>query len=115
MSVTSAQDALRLSVETQESAVDAVRAAFGSWVFPAVSLDVWKWWYGSGIGMLSGYAEMITRTPASGTRDVGVPTAVPTEVDVTDARADGIQTTQRAAAADASSARVTASARRKVT
>jgi len=96
--------------ETQEAAVEKFRGAFGSSVFPAVSLDVWKWWQGVGVGMLSSYADMITRTPTTG---AGVPVTGSTEVDLTDPQPNRAQPARRAAAAEAGTARVTAPARRK--
>jgi hypothetical protein len=110
LSVSSAEEVLRLSGETQEAAVEKFRVAFGSSVFPAVSLDVWKWWQGVGVGVLSSYADMMTRTPTTG---AGVPVTVSTEVDLTDPRPDRAQPARRAAAAETGSARVTAPARRK--
>jgi hypothetical protein len=110
LSVSSAEEVLRLSAETQEAAAEKFRVAFGSWAFPAVNLEVWKWWQGVGVGFLASYADMITRAP---TTDAGVPVTVSTEVDVTDPRPNRAQPARRAAAAETGSARVTAPARRK--
>ena len=61
LSLTSAADALRLSIQTQEAAIERFRSMFGPWVFAGVPVEAWQWWQGWGIGTLESYAEMFQR------------------------------------------------------
>jgi hypothetical protein len=75
LSFTTAGEALRLSAQANDSAVEGFCAAFGPWVFPGAP-EVWRWWQGWGVGTFSGYAEILA---ALDTRETEVSITVPAE------------------------------------
>jgi hypothetical protein len=78
LSFSGAGEALRLSVEANDSAVEGFRAAFGQWAFPGVP-EIWQWWQGWGIGTFSGYAEILQGIAAQGSGETEVSITVPAE------------------------------------
>src|SRR5438094_10488681 len=55
---------IRLFVETNETAIEAVRARFGRGAVPATS-DVWNWWANAAAGLLGAYTETLQKPPAT--------------------------------------------------
>ena len=104
---------IRLSVETNEATVEAVRARFGRWAVPVTS-DVWNWWANAAAGLLGAYTETLQKPPAT---PAPPPTSenaeVTIEVDVTETPTDAAPTRERAAAADVAAPKVTASTARR--
>jgi hypothetical protein len=105
-----ADQIIRLSVETNETAIEAVRARFGRSAVPATS-DVWNWWANAAAGLLGAYTETLQTPPAA-------PPPYPTsenaeaaiEVDVTETKTGAAPPTrERAAAAEVAAPKVTAS------
>ena len=86
---------IRLSVDTGETATDAVRARFGRWAVPGAT-DVWTWWASSAAGFLGAYAETLQKgaRPAPATPESAGPTI---EVDVTESATRGGRARQRVA------------------
>ena len=73
LSLTSAAEALRLSIQTQEAAIERFRSMFGPGVLAGVPVESWPWWQGWGIGTLESYAEMFQRRTVETEIDVREP------------------------------------------
>ena len=112
--LTAADQVIRLSVETNETAIEAVRARFGRWAVPATS-DVWNWWGNAAAGLLGAYSETLLKppaTPASLTSENAEP-PIEIDVDVTETATAAPAIRERAAAAEAAAPKVTASTTRR--
>jgi len=109
-----AQQMILLGIETNELAVEAVRATFGRWALPGA--EAWNWWAAATAGFAGAYQDLARR------RTVAAPPAAaapPVVVDLTeeeppvDVRAPLPRKGERVAAAEAEIPRATASTTRR--
>jgi len=61
------QQMILLSVETNETALDAVRANVGRWAMPGA--EVWNWWAAATAGVLGAYQDLARRRFAAAGAD----------------------------------------------
>jgi hypothetical protein len=103
-----------LSVETNESAMEALRASFGPAVVPGVS-EVWNWWASAAAGLFGAYAETLQMgaRPAPELTNGAEAPATEIEIDVTEPAMAEVRAPKRAAAAEARPPRVTAPTNRR--
>jgi hypothetical protein len=108
------QQMVLLSVETNETALEAVRASLGRWALPGA--DVWNWWAAATAGFLGAYQDVARRpaagpVPPSGDAPVDGPAV---EVDLTgDESPVDVRPQGRVAASDVEIPQATASTTRR--
>jgi hypothetical protein len=101
-----------LSVETNEAAMEAVRARFGPSAVPRAT-EVWNWWAGATAGLFGAYAETLQKGATPAPTAIGATETPTIEIDVTETATAGVKARERAAAAEARSPKVTASTTRR--
>jgi len=106
------QQMILLGVETNEAAVDAVRANLGRWAVPGAEL--WNWWAAATAGFLGAYQDLAQRRAAgagSGARPAEAPAV---EVDLTsEEQAVDVRAGERVAAAEVEIPQASASTTRR--
>jgi hypothetical protein len=120
------QQLVLLSVETNEAAVDAVRASVGRWAMPGA--EAWNWWAAATAGFLGAYQDVARRrtaaAPAAAAPAAAAPPAAappdapaeapPVELDLTEkAPPVDVRARERVAAADVEIPQATASTTRR--
>ena len=110
------QQMILLSVETNETAIDAVRANLGRWAVPGAEL--WNWWAAATAGFLGAYQDLAQRRAAGAAAGAGPVSApaetVTVEVDLTgEDQSVDVRPTERVAAADVEVPKATASTTRR--
>jgi hypothetical protein len=113
------QQLILLSVETNETALEAVRASLGRWAMPGA--EVWNWWAAATAGVLGAYQDLAQRRTAAAAAAPSAAGGVPAEVDLTEAerpidvRSPSPRTGERVAAAgvEVPQARASTSGRRR--
>ena len=110
--VATAEQMIRLSVDTNQVAIERVRATLGRWAAPGGS-EVWNWWASTAARFLGAYRETLEKgaapAPAATTTETEEPTI---EVDVTETATD-VRSRERVAAADMDTPKATASTSRR--
>jgi len=103
------QQMVLLAVETNETALDAVRANLGRWALPGA--EVWNWWAAATAGFLGAYQDLARR------RSVAAPPATaapPVELDLTEEGPPvDVTARERVAAAEVEVPQATASTPRR--
>ncbi|HZQ79161.1 MAG TPA: hypothetical protein VFE55_17630 [Acidimicrobiia bacterium] len=93
------QQMILLSVETNETAVDAVRANLGRWSVPGA--EVWNWWAAATAGFLGAYQDLAQRRAAGAPAGARPTQAPPVDVDLTtEEEAVDVRAGERVAAAE---------------
>lgn len=114
------QQMVLLSVETNETALEAVRANLGRWAMPGA--EVWNWWAAATAGFLGAYTDLAQRrsasaAPAAGAAAAGAAApaeASPVEVDLTGGESPvDLRPKEQVAAADVEIPQATASTTRR--
>ena len=106
------QQMILLSVETNETAVAAVRAGLGRWAVPGA--EVWNWWAAATAGFLGAYHDLAQRRAAGAAAGARPAEAPPVEVDLTNQeQAVDVRAGERAAAAGVEIPQATASTVRR--
>jgi hypothetical protein len=103
------QQMILLSVETNETAMAAVRATFGPAALP--SAEVWNWWASATAGFLGAYQDLVQRRPVAGPPSAALP---PVELDLTQEEPPvDVRARERVAAAEVDIPQATASTTRR--
>jgi hypothetical protein len=113
------QEMVLLSVETNETALEAVRANLGRWAMPGA--EVWNWWAAATAGFLGAYTDLAQRRSAAAPAAAAAPAtaaapveASPVELDLTGEESPfDLRSKDRVAAADVEVPRATASTTRR--
>jgi hypothetical protein len=107
------QEMVLLSVETNETALEAVRANLGRWAMPGA--EVWNWWAAATAGFLGAYTDLAQRRSAAAPAAAAAPVeASPVELDLTGEESPvDLRSKDRVAAADVEVPRATASTTRR--
>ncbi len=107
------QQLVLLSVETNETAVEAARANLGRWAMPGA--EVWNWWAAATAGFFGAYQDLAQRRAAAAPPAAAAPSdAPPVELDLTEEESPvDVRAKERIAAADVEIPQATASTTRR--